>query len=168
MSESSIYRSDAASVAQPTLIAMSQPASAYSNGASGRRRRPSKQGVSWLWGISGGGVLSALGFVALTLYQQYNDGINELQRDLKHFNTASTELVRKEEFHNRLSPLWGQMQKLEKQLNEKSERLVLLEHQLKTTEEIRKEQTRELQRLRERLAALEGRQNPGVPIRTDD
>ncbi len=143
----------------PMVVTMSGPPVVYGTPRGPRRRK--KQGISWVWGISGGGVLSALGFVALTLYQQYNDSVNELQRDLKHFNTASTELVRKDEFHNRMAPLWGQIQKLEKQLIEKSERLLLVEHELKLSQEDRREQIRELQHLRERLASLEGQQSPG-------
>jgi DNA repair exonuclease SbcCD ATPase subunit len=47
------------------------------------------------------------------------------------------------------------------------ERSALLEQQLKTGEDERKELAREIQRLRERLAALEGRQNLGPPAKSN-
>src|SRR5438045_2895195 len=50
---------------------------------------------AFIWGISGT-VLSAAGFIAMALFEQYNDSLNELRRDLKHFNETSAELVKKE------------------------------------------------------------------------
>lgn len=124
-----------------------------------RSKRPKKnRGVSWFWGISGGGILGAVGFVALTLYQQYNDSVVELHRDLKHFNMTCAELVKKDEFANRTRAFWNRMEKLEKAVSDKSERVLLLEHVLKESEEDRKQLNREVQLLRERLAMVEGKQ----------
>ena len=78
--------------------------------------------------------------MALTLYQQYNDSVVELQdADLKHFNTTCADLVKKDDFNGRSKTFWNRIEKLEKGLSEKSERVVLLEHLLKDNEEERKE-----------------------------
>jgi hypothetical protein len=126
----------------------------------GRRRSP---GMSIFWGISGASMLGAAGFVLLTLYQQYDNSVTELQRDLKHFNESCAGLMRKDDFTNKTKNQWDMILKLEKELNEKSERIVLLEHQLKSREEDDRELVREVQRLRERVAAVEGRQSALQP-----
>jgi len=118
-----------------------------------------KRSNSLFWGISGGSILGALGFVALTFYQQYNDSIVELQRDLKHFNTTCADLVKKDDLSHRFKTCWTMVEKLDKTLGEKSERLALMEHLLKNSEDERKEQAHEVQRLRERLAGVEARQS---------
>src|SRR5439155_1816655 len=48
-----------------------------------------------VWGL-GGTLLSAVGFIALALFEQYNGMISELRGDLKHFNETSSEYVKKE------------------------------------------------------------------------
>jgi hypothetical protein len=148
-----------ASVSQIDIVTAETVATEVPRGPR-RLKSPKKQrGRSWLWGISGGGILGALGFVALTFYQQYNDSVVEMQRDLKHFNTTCAELVKKDEFANRTKVFWGRMEKLEKAVSDKSERLLLLEHLLKENEEERKQLSHEVQRLRERLATVEGKQS---------
>lgn len=122
-----------------------------------------KRSNSLFWGISGGSILGAVGFVGLTLYQQYNDSIVELQRDLKHFNTTCADLVKKDDLGHRFKMFWTTVEKLDNNMKEKAERLALMEHLLKNSEDERKEQTRELQRLRERLAAVEARQSMTLP-----
>src|SRR5438034_502428 len=57
--------------------------------------RGGKGRLAFLWGVSGS-VLSAVGFIGLTLFGQYNDSLNELRRDLKHFNETAADLVKKE------------------------------------------------------------------------
>src|SRR5262249_44237122 len=51
--------------------------------------------LAMLWGIAGT-VVSALGFIGLSLFDQYNHSLNELQRDIKHFHEVSGSLVKKE------------------------------------------------------------------------
>jgi hypothetical protein len=130
---------------------------------SGKRRKRSP-GMSIFWGISGGSLLGAAGFVLLTLYQQYDNSVTELERDLKHFNESCAGLVRKEELSNRTKTQWEAIQKLDKTLNEKSERISLLEHEAKFHEQQDRELLREVQRLRERLAAIEGKTSVLAPI----
>jgi hypothetical protein len=125
-----------------------------------------------LWGISGGTLLSVLGFVAMFLYQEYSESLTELRRDLKHFNQTSAEYVRKDELQGRTTALWTRLRELKagnaegvKDLHAlalangaRDTKVAELERQLKVLEEERREMGRELQRLRERLARVEGHQ----------
>jgi hypothetical protein len=116
---------------------------------------------SWWWGLSGGTILSAVGFVALALFEQYNDGLTELRNDLKHFNETSADLVKKEELRNRMDHIRSGMKELQAAnlANAAREaRFTHLEQQLKACTEEKAEMAREVQRLRERLANVEGRQ----------
>jgi hypothetical protein len=101
----------------------------------------------------GGTILSALGFIGLALFEQYNGMLTELRNDLKHFNEISSELVKKES----LQRLRDQLKERFKQLEESSVAKSRLEAELKASEKAREETARELQRMRERLAFLEGR-----------
>jgi len=106
-----------------------------------------------LWGM-GGTILSAVGFIALALFEQYNGMLTELRNDLKHFNEISSELVKKES----LQRLRDQIKERFKQLDDLSTAKAQLETELRTSERLREEMTHELQRMRERLAFIEGRQ----------
>jgi hypothetical protein len=114
----------------------------------------SKGRLGLVWGISGT-VLSALGFLAVTLYQQYNDSLSELRRDLNHFHEASAELVKKESLRKCREKLIECL----KELRESAAMRTQVERDLHASQEERKETVRELQRVRERLAAVEGRQS---------
>jgi len=116
---------------------------------------PKKKGrLALAWGISGT-VLSALGFLGVTLYQQYTDSLNELRRDLNHFHEASAELVKKES----LRKCREKLAECLKELRDSAALRTRVERDLHASEEERKETLRELQRVRERLAAVEGRQS---------
>jgi hypothetical protein len=121
--------------------------------------RPRQGRFSWFWGVSGGSILSVLGFLALTLYQQYNDSLTELRNDLKRFNITCGDLVKKDEMHNRMTHLYTKLKELGDNHADGKSHLMLVEHQLKVSEEERRELMHEVQRLRERLAAVEGRQS---------
>lgn len=120
---------------------------------------PRKSRLAWLWGISGGSILSVFGFVALTLYQQYNDSLTELRNDLKRFHITCGDLVKKDEMHNRMTHVYTKVKELSDNSSDGKSHLMLMEHQMKVSEEERRELTHEVQRLRERLAAVEGRQS---------
>jgi hypothetical protein len=149
--------------------------------ASPRKRRL----ATLLWGFSGGTILSAVGFIALALFEQYNDSINELQRDLKHFNEVSADHVKKEDLRHRMSHVMDALKALQamdvnltKELHGthlaatvRDARLVQLEQEVKRIDDERRDLVKELQRLRERLAMVEGRQaamSPGVPLKKGD
>jgi hypothetical protein len=109
--------------------------------------------IAFIWGISGT-VLSAAGFIAMALFEQYNDSLNELRRDLKHFNETSAELVKKDSMRR----CFDQLKECFKEVHASAAARAQLERELRASEEERKELTHELQRVRERLASVEGRQ----------
>ncbi len=114
-----------------------------------------------LWGISGGTVLSAVGFIALALFEQYNEGLTELRNDLKHFNETCGDVVKKSEFQTDMTRVWHGFKELRAANVTAAARdvhVANLEQELRAAEEDRKELMREVQQLRERLANVEGRQ----------
>jgi hypothetical protein len=127
--------------------------------------RPEKRKTSILWGISWGTVLSVVGFLALTLYQQYNESLTELRGDLKHFNTTCADLVKKDELQTQVGILHKKARDVTDHLTDQRTRLAVVEYQLKLSEEDCRELRRQNQLLRERLAAVEGRQT-SLPANT--
>src|SRR5262249_8514397 len=113
----------------------------------GRRR------TALLWSI-GGTIFSAVGFILLALFEQYNDSLSELRHDLKHFNESSGDLVKKESMHRFMSHI----KNCYKELHEAQASRKLRERELRASEADRRELTHEPQQLRERLASVEGRQ----------
>jgi septal ring factor EnvC (AmiA/AmiB activator) len=109
----------------------------------------------------GGTVLSALGFVALALFEQYNGMISELRSDLKHFNETSSEYVKRDSFQRHRD----QTKERFKELQETSATRTQLEHELLASEKAREEIARELHQIRERLAFVEGQQAPASMAR---
>jgi hypothetical protein len=117
---------------------------------------PSSRGkgrLAVLWGISGS-VLSALGFLGITLFQMYNDSLNELRRDLKHFNESSADLVKKDS----LQRMRDLLRDCHKELQAAAVARAQIEHSLQASEKERREMFGEMQHMRERLANVEGRQ----------
>jgi hypothetical protein len=106
-----------------------------------------------VWGVSGT-VLSAVGFIALTLFEQYDRSVTELQRDLKHFNEATADLVKKDSMRK----CYEHLKESYKELQACNVARTQMERELDASNRQRQELTHELQMLRERLAAVEGRQ----------
>jgi hypothetical protein len=128
------------------------PISTDPTAASGIRGPKSWRSV-WL-GLSGGTVLSAVGFVGLALFEQYNGCLTELRNDLKHFNETAAEFVKKDSLHR----CYEQLRECRADLQAARAERAHQERQRAADEQARGELTREVQRLRERLAAVEGRQ----------
>jgi len=152
-----------------------------------------EDGPSALWKVFGGTLLSVGALAIITLCQHFNGRLNALQadinyqstdlrKDLIHLGEAQAELLKKEEFNNRLKSVWDSLKELHDAaplLSALKERAALTEQQLRVGAEERKELMRqvqqlrekraadqerremlaELQALRERLAALEGRKH---------
>jgi hypothetical protein len=119
-----------------------------------------------LWG-TGGTVLSAVGFIALALFEQYNGMLSELRSDLKHFNETSSEYVKKES----VQKYREEMRECLKEQQTSNAARSQLEQELRASERAREQMGRELQRMSERLAFLEGRQSaspPPYPIATGE
>lgn len=122
---------------------------------------------SLLWRISAGTLLSIGGMVLITIYQNLNGGLNEVRNDLKHLTVTSGDQVKKDELHNRITPLWTTIKELQAAKEAgavRDGRMTYLEQQLKAGDEERRELVRQLQRLRERLATVEGRQAITPPV----
>jgi len=124
------------------------------SGAHGMLAGMGKGKRTLLWGISGGTVLSALGFVGLALFEQYNSCLTELRGDLKHFNEISGDLVKKDT----LQRYREQLKDMYKEMQTNNAARAQLEQELKSSEHSREEMAREVQQMRERLAYVEGRQ----------
>jgi septal ring factor EnvC (AmiA/AmiB activator) len=99
-------------------------------------------------------LLSLAGLIGLGLFEQYNSMLSELRGDLKRFNETSAEYVKREQMQR----CWEKLRQVDKELNAANTARVPLEQELKACERSRDELTKELQRLRERLAYLEGQQ----------
>jgi hypothetical protein len=111
-----------------------------------------------LWGIASA-VLSGVGFVALALFEQYNGMIGELRNDLKHFNETQSSYVKREHFDK----LKDKLRDSFREFHEAKAARTQMEQELKVSEKARAEMAQELQRLRERVAYVEGRQIVVVP-----
>jgi len=106
-----------------------------------------------LWGL-GGTLLSGLGFIALALFEQYNGMLSELRGDLKHFNETSSEYVKKDN----LQRLREHTRQMIQEMHASTAARARVEMELQASEKARDQMASELQRMRERLAYLEGRQ----------
>ena len=119
--------------------------------AAGHPAAPSRNRRALFWGL-GGSLLSVAGFVALALFEQYNDALAELRTDLKRFNETSGEYVKKDQIQH----IREQLRELYKDYAAAQAARAVLEQEMKASERSREELTREVQRTRERLAYLEG------------
>ena len=63
------------------------------------------KGIPVFWRIFGGTMLSIAALVCITVYQQFNNGINDLRKELSGEHEARADLVKKEELNTRLMPL---------------------------------------------------------------
>ena len=116
--------------------------------------------ISLFWRIFGGTLLSIAALVVVTVYQQFSNSLFELRSDMIRLNESRADLLKKDEFNTRMTSVWSSMKDLqtaETALTGLRERSALLEQQFKAAEDERKELTRQLQQLRERLAVVEGR-----------
>jgi hypothetical protein len=112
------------------------------------------------WRVFGGTTLSILALVGITVYQQFNNGILDLRRELIAEREFRGDAVKKEELNSRLSPVWSSLKDANAAAGEITalkERCTMLQDQLKTAENDRKALSAELQQLRDRLVRLEAR-----------
>jgi hypothetical protein len=152
LSNSSLVR------ARNNLVALSET---LRNGAAGGTAAAGKgeERISLFWRIFGGTLLSIAALVVVTVYQQFSNSLFELRNDMIHLNEARADLIKKDDFNNRLTSVWNSMKDLQTATTAVTglrERTLLLEQQLKEAEAERKELAREVQHLRDRVAATEG------------
>jgi hypothetical protein len=106
-----------------------------------------------LWGVAGT-LLSALGFVLLAGFEQYSGMLSELRGDLKHFYETSGDYVKKDS----LQRIRDQVRDCLKEMHLSNAARAQVEQELRASEKARTDLANELQRFRERLAYIEGRQ----------
>ncbi len=151
-----MYETDLSCAVQPAPLsqasASAPPAPPACPTCAARPHGSGRRTALW-WGV-GGTLLSGLGWVALMLFDQYNAGLAELRTDLKHFHEARAELVKKETFRKMVDHL----KECYKELQASSAAREALQRQLADSERARRVVARDLQRLRERVASVEGRQ----------
>src|SRR5262249_42502583 len=82
-------------VGSSVVVATSYPSPGGGSGHAGGPWFKNRGRGPLLWGM-GGTLLSALGFIGLAMFEQYNGMLTELRNDLKHFNEVSAEFVKKE------------------------------------------------------------------------
>jgi hypothetical protein len=97
-------------------------------------------------------LLSAIGLIGLALFEQYNGMLSELRADLKHFNETASDYIKRDRFEKCLERLKECM----KEVRASEAARERLDHELKTCERTREVLARDVQRLRERLAYVEG------------
>jgi hypothetical protein len=126
--------------------------------AGGQIAPKSEDRLSLFWRLFGGAVVSVVALIGVTAYQQLNANITELRGLINHINETNADLVRKDEFNSRTTTLWNGIKESitsAASVPALKERSQILEQQLKTADEERKELTRQIQSLRERLVVLE-------------
>jgi hypothetical protein len=122
--------------------------------------------LSLFWRVFGGTLLSIAALVVVTLYQQLSGSINELRADVVRLNEGRGDLVKKDEFNSRLTPVWNGLSEAKGAgagVAGVREKVLLQEQQLQQMQAEQKELLRELQLLRERVAKLEGREGSAKP-----
>ena len=123
--------------------------------------RSSRRRQALLWGI-GSTVLSALGLIALCLFEQYNGMLSELRADLKHFNETVGEYAKKD----RVAALRDTVRQCSSEMTASKLQREQLEQELKSSQAQRTLLEKELQQLRERMAYVEGMRAAVMPART--
>jgi chromosome segregation ATPase len=88
----------------------------------------------------------------MILFEQYNGMLTELRNDLKHFNETSGEFAKRDS----LQRCRDQIKECLKEIQAANTARAQIEQVLRASERTREEMTRELQRMRERLAYVEG------------
>jgi len=150
-----------------TLVAAETLRNADAQGRLAASPPKGEERIGVFWRVFGGTLLSIVALVCVTVYQQFTSVLNELRSDVNRLNESRADLLKKDEFNSRMTSVWAGMKDLQAggaAVTAARERLGLLEQQLKASEDERKEATRQLEEVRERLGVVEGRQ--GTPSST--
>ena len=118
-----------------------------------------EKGVPMIWRIFGGTQLSIAALVAITLYSQLSNRIDNLSDSTaKKLETVSDNLVKKQEFFDSRKGIWDNLQKYEKEMVDGDKMLrewcVRLTEQSKAAEEKARDIAREVQQLRTDVASF--------------
>jgi len=110
------------------------------------------------WRVFGGTILSIGALVCVTVYQSFAGSLSDLRASITHINEVQANLATKDDLGARSTALWGASKDVTAQTADLKTRTALLETQLRSAEEDRKELARQVLSLREQLQALQLRQ----------
>jgi hypothetical protein len=124
-------------------------------------RPKSEEPFSPFWRIFGATILSIAALVAITVCQYFNNSLAGLRKDLNRLAESSADLLKKDEYNLRMKSVWDVIkddQAEKAKVSALVERCAFLQQRQKELQDELKKSMLELQRLRERLATVEGRQ----------
>jgi chromosome segregation ATPase len=112
--------------------------------------------ISVFWRVFGGTLLSIAALVVITVYNQFSSTLTDLRKELNQLYENRAELLRKDEFNNRVSSVWTSVKEAQKEAHSASQGLrsleekarghdVQLDRQTRTAEEDRKDVARKLE-----------------------
>lgn len=164
---------DDKSAAPPNGAAVLEAETLRSVAAARHDEGKGEEKMSVFWRVFGGTILSIVALVCVTAYNSFNTSLTDLRRDVNQHHEARGDMVKKDEFNNRLSALWNKLgeqhtlttavstlnerfrlldQQMDKQVkladDERREQLRKREEQRKAVEEERKEWARKLEETR--------------------
>jgi septal ring factor EnvC (AmiA/AmiB activator) len=123
----------------------------------------SEERISLFWRVFGGTILSILALVGVTVYQSFAAGLNDLRNSITHLNETHANMVTKEDLGAKSTALWAASKDVTAQTADLKTRTALLESQLRSADEDRRELNREILSLREQMQALQLRQTDAAP-----
>lgn len=115
----------------------------------------SEERISVFWRVFGGTLLSIAALVVITVYNQFSGTLTDLRKEVNQLYEARAELLRKDEFNNRLSSVWMSIKDLQTTtqglaaLGERAKVLDQhLERQVRNADDDRKEVARKIEEVR--------------------
>jgi septal ring factor EnvC (AmiA/AmiB activator) len=114
--------------------------------------------ISMFWRVFGGTLLSIAALVCMTVYQQFSSSLSDLRAAVNHVNELQADVLKKDELNTRTNAIWAALKELDNDVPSLKTRAAIMESELKTAAQERKELCVQVQTLRERLASLEARQ----------
>jgi septal ring factor EnvC (AmiA/AmiB activator) len=151
--------SDRVATARPevSLAAETLRQAACADAAVASVARPEEK-FSLFWRVFGGTLLSIAAMACITVYTQFSGSLHDLRDELNRIHETHADFLKKEEFTARTTGIWSALNLVNGELPALKTRSAVIENQLQASESERKELQKEVQQLRERLAAVEGRQ----------
>jgi hypothetical protein len=116
--------------------------------------------MSLLWRVFGGTLLSILALAAVTVYTQFNNGLNDLRGAVNHAAASQADLVKKEEFNARMTSVWNgikEAQGLKESVTALKERSLVADQEMKEEAARADSVARDLQALSAATSALRER-----------
>lgn len=132
--------------------------------------------VPTVWKVFGGAVFSIVFMLLITIFGYLINNLTNLQYSV---NALNSDMVKKNEFNERITSMWGTLRQvdtlrdrlgavegrcpaidaLKEKLSGESQKVQTLEAQFKAEQEENRSQAKDIQSLRERMAVLEARKS---------